>query len=240
MFKSKKATQETTFTPVDVGMDVSTEIEPTPTEKKEPAKPIIEPTPAPAPAPLTPEQVAVAGFDTEFTTTISRKSTITGELKSDANIEIFGTVVGPVYCATATKVFGKVEGNIQSDALVANGANITGNITCKNALVIGNNCTILGDVEGKDITISGKVTGQIKASNCLTLMPSAVIMGDMSTNLLEIHMGAALQGVVKTERVVNQNEKKDYLENSRAKSVEQPKFEEKQEEKETVAASSAE
>ncbi len=216
MFNSKKS-KEAAFVPVDVGMEVSGEVSTPPVSTIKAPEPT--PVPAPEPKPLTPEQLAVAEFDTEFTTTISRKAIITGELKSEANIEIFGSVYGPVLCDTATKVFGRVEGDIKSNALVANGAEIVGNILCENALVIGNNCTIVGDIEGKDITISGKVTGQIKATNCLTLMPSAVILGDMSTNLLEIHMGAALQGSVKTERVVNPAEKKNYTESIKPKSA---------------------
>ena len=70
----------------------------------------------------------------------------------------------------------------------------TGSLDTKGTLSIGNRATVDANITGDNIIIAGKVNGNILAHKMLTLMPTAVLKGDISTSKLNIVEGAIFQG----------------------------------------------
>ncbi len=76
--------------------------------------------------------------------------------------------------------------------------NITGNITTSgdttSLLTLSNKGTIEGDVKVPNLVIDGTITGNVYASEHIELASNAKILGNVYYNLLEMTMGAEVNG----------------------------------------------
>ena len=81
-----------------------------------------------------------------------------------------------------------------------------GSLETKGTLSIGSAATIVANIKGDNIIIAGKVDGDIIANKMLTLMPTTILKGNISTPKLNIVEGAIFQG--KCE-MYGENEKPD-------------------------------
>jgi excisionase family DNA binding protein len=75
----------------------------------------------------------------------------------------------------------------------------SGNLDIKGTLAIGNNAHVEADINGDNVVISGNVKGNIRVTKMLTLMPTAVVHGDIYTPKLNIVEGAVFQGACHME-----------------------------------------
>ena len=65
--------------------------------------------------------------------------------------------------------------------------------TC-GSLTIGENANVKADIQGDRIIIAGKVTGNLSASDSISLIPPAVVRGNIQTPKLSVAEGAILDG----------------------------------------------
>ena len=65
--------------------------------------------------------------------------------------------------------------------------------TC-GSLTIGENANVQADIKGDRIIIAGKVTGSLTASESISLIPPAVVRGNVQTPALSMGEGAVLDG----------------------------------------------
>lgn len=70
----------------------------------------------------------------------------------------------------------------------------TGTLDTKGTLAIGNKAKVSANISGDNVIIAGKVDGDILAYKMLTLMPTAVLKGNISAPKLNIVEGAIFQG----------------------------------------------
>lgn len=94
-------------------------------------------------------------------TIISRATTIKGDIKLECNIYVAG----------------KVEGNIESTALIT----------------VGENGQVIGSMKAKKIIISGLLNGKIETDE-LELISGGKVQGDIITKTLSIEEGAIFEG----------------------------------------------
>ena len=68
--------------------------------------------------------------------------------------------------------------------------------TCGN-LTIGENANVQADIQGDKMIIAGKVTGNLVATESISLIPPAVVRGNVQTPSLSVADGAVLDGQLK-------------------------------------------
>jgi len=78
-----------------------------------------------------------------------------------------------------------------------------GKLKTKGQLTVGEGAEVDATIDGEYITIMGKVKGNVKASANLTLMPTAVLQGDINVANLVVEEGAVFEGCCRmlTERM---------------------------------------
>lgn len=69
-----------------------------------------------------------------------------------------------------------------------------GKLETRGSLTIGENGNVQADIQGDVIVIAGKVTGNLTARTSVSLIPPAVIRGNVETPSLSIAEGAILDG----------------------------------------------
>jgi len=69
-----------------------------------------------------------------------------------------------------------------------------GNLDTRGNLIIGSNAQVLADIIGDNIVVGGRVKGRITAKERLTLLPTAIIEGDIYPAKLNVTEGAVFEG----------------------------------------------
>ena len=69
-----------------------------------------------------------------------------------------------------------------------------GTLETRGVLTIGSTANVQADISGDSIVVGGKVKGKIIARDCLTILPGAVVEGDIYPSRLNVAEGAVLEG----------------------------------------------
>ncbi|MBN1913521.1 MAG: polymer-forming cytoskeletal protein [Candidatus Omnitrophica bacterium] len=69
-----------------------------------------------------------------------------------------------------------------------------GNLQTKGNLIIGATAVVIADIIGDNVVVGGRVKGKITAKERLTLLPQAMIEGDIFPTKLNVAEGAILEG----------------------------------------------
>jgi cytoskeletal protein CcmA (bactofilin family) len=91
-------------------------------------------------------------------------------------------ISGDVYFTGGLHVEGKITGNVTSEA------------DPKSILIISENGVIEGDVNVPNMVLNGTVAGDVYVSERLELAPRASVTGNVYYNLLEMTVGAQVNG----------------------------------------------
>ena len=110
------------------------------------------------------ESMAI-GASSGNTTLISSETTITGDITFTGQLDIEGTVNGSVQAASGDAVLRVVSGG-----------------------------RVAGEIKVPHATVNGKVEGDVHSSERLVLSEQAVIDGDVYYNLIEMAVGAKVNG----------------------------------------------
>ena len=69
-----------------------------------------------------------------------------------------------------------------------------GNLETKGTLTIGSSAIVIAEIVGDNVIIGGRVRGKVTAKESLTLLPTAILEGDIYPAKLNVAEGAILQG----------------------------------------------
>ncbi len=71
----------------------------------------------------------------------------------------------------------------------------SGHLDVKGSLTVGDRASVEADITGDYVVIAGKVQGNVHATKLLTLMPTAILIGDLHAPKLNVVEGAIFQGM---------------------------------------------
>lgn len=100
------------------------------------------------------------------------------------------TVIGPTV---------RVEGIFNSEDSMAIEGEVVGKIETTKDIRVGKTANIEADMNAANMTIAGTVRGSMNVAGKLTLLSTARVFGDVTTNVLSVESGAVLQGQCTTE-----------------------------------------
>ena len=69
-----------------------------------------------------------------------------------------------------------------------------GTLETKGNLTVGQSAQVYADISGDNIVVGGRVRGRVTAKERLTLLPSAIVEGDIYPAKLNVAEGAILEG----------------------------------------------
>ena len=110
------------------------------------------------------DNMAIGG-SSGSTTLISSDTTITGDISFAGQLDVEGTVVGSIQATSGDAVLRVVSGG-----------------------------RVAGEIKVPHATVNGKVEGDIHSSERLILSEQAVVDGDVYYNLIEMAVGAKVNG----------------------------------------------
>lgn len=99
--------------------------------------------------------------------------------------EQFDTIVGEDVNLT---------GSISNSGSILINGTVKGDITSKQAVVIGQNAKVEGPINGLTVQVAGNVEGAIVAQDTLEMLPESIVNGDIKASTLHIQPGAKFNG----------------------------------------------
>jgi len=101
---------------------------------------------------------------------------------------IVNTIVGPGSF---------IRGDIEAPGFTRVDGNVKGNLHAGGKVVVGKDARLKSSIIGTSITIGGVVDGNILASERLVVLPSALIIGDITTRRIEASDGCIIHGRIR-------------------------------------------
>ena len=89
-----------------------------------------------------------------------------------------------------------VIGDIETDGSVRIDGRMTGSVRRSDTVVIGVGATMEGDIHAREVVVGGTLTGCIHASERVELQPTAVVNGDITTQVVLVQEGGVVNGRV--------------------------------------------
>jgi cytoskeletal protein CcmA (bactofilin family) len=90
-----------------------------------------------------------------------------------------------------------VQGDIIGGGFTRVDGEVKGNLHANGRVVVGANARMRSSIIGTSVTIGGVIDGNILASERLTVLSSAMIIGDIITRRIEAHEGCLIHGKVR-------------------------------------------
>lgn len=128
------------------------------------------------------------------TSVITQGLTIKGNLESNGNVEILGTIEGDIDCLGKLNVAGTIIGNSKASEVFCDAAKITGEICASGTVKVGQSSVIIGNVIATSAVIAGAVKGDIDVKGPVILDASAIVMGNIKSKSVQINNGAVIDG----------------------------------------------
>jgi cytoskeletal protein CcmA (bactofilin family) len=90
-------------------------------------------------------------------------------------------------------------GDITSNGDIRIDGSLTGNLSAKGKIVVGETGNIKGEISCKNADFSGKIEGIVTVAEQLSMKSSAVVTGEIYINKLAIEPGCKFNGTCKME-----------------------------------------
>ena len=110
-----------------------------------------------------------------------------------------------------------IKGTIKSQNDLRIAGRLEGEAICKGKVIVSSSANIDGNITSVEADIAGKVEGTIKVSRKLSLRQTAIVGGDIYTEVLIVEEGAQLNGscrMGKNEHTIDSATDAEYAESS--------------------------
>lgn len=139
----------------------------------------------------------VTAEELSSTTIISKGTVIKGDIISDGDIELCGSLNGNI--KTKGSLWGQRRFNWHASAkeMTFLTSEVRGNMSCATEVTIDEASVVYGNVQAESIVSNGIIRGNIKVNKGAILQDSAVLWGNLEAGSISIDQGAKLEGEVK-------------------------------------------
>ncbi|MDR2747368.1 MAG: polymer-forming cytoskeletal protein [Treponema sp.] len=91
----------------------------------------------------------------------------------------------------------ELNGDLETDGFTRIDGAIRGSLTVKGRVIIGESARLYSAVSGTAVTIGGVVRGSVLASERLTILSTAIVLGDIITRRIQADEGCLIHGRVR-------------------------------------------
>jgi cytoskeletal protein CcmA (bactofilin family) len=98
---------------------------------------------------------------------------------------------------TFVGVHAELNGDLETDGFTRIDGAVRGNLTVKGRVIIGESARLQGALSGTAVTIGGVVQGNVLASERLTVLAAAIVLGDVITRRIQAGEGCLIHGRVR-------------------------------------------
>ncbi len=132
---------------------------------------------------------------TDETASITEGMAITGDVQTTGSLDLIGKIAGNVKCLGKLNITGEITGDSDAAEIYAESARITGEVRSKGSVKVGQSTVIVGNIFGSSAVIAGAVKGDIDVHGPVVLDTTAIVMGNIKSQSVQINNGAVIEGM---------------------------------------------
>ncbi len=132
---------------------------------------------------------------TDETASITEGMVITGDVNTTGSLDLIGKVTGNIKSLGKLNVTGEIVGDSEAAEIYAESARITGEVKSKGSVKVGQSTVIVGNIFGSSAVIAGAVKGDIDVHGPVVLDTTAIVMGNIKSQSVQINNGAVIEGM---------------------------------------------
>lgn len=128
------------------------------------------------------------------TTIVTKDTSLEGNIASESPLLIEGSIRGNIVTQESAIVTGFIMGNLKSRTVTIKGGKVKGDLLCDKSVDMDPASAVVGNITADDVTIGGSIEGNIDASGTVTLMSTAIVVGDVKAQNMIMNNGAVFYG----------------------------------------------
>ena len=132
---------------------------------------------------------------TDEIASITEGMVVTGDIQTTGSLELIGKITGNIKCLGKLNVTGEIAGDSDAAEIYAESARITGEVRSKGSVKVGQSTVIVGNIYGSSAVIAGAVKGDIDVHGPVVLDTTAIVMGNIKSQSVQINNGAVIEGM---------------------------------------------
>jgi cytoskeletal protein CcmA (bactofilin family) len=132
---------------------------------------------------------------TDEVASITEGMIIKGDIATTGSLDLFGKVTGNIKCLGKLNITGEINGDSDAAEVYAESARITGEVKSKSSVKVGQSTVIVGNIYGSSAVIAGAVKGDIDVHGPVVLDTTAIVMGNIKSQSVQINNGAVIEGM---------------------------------------------
>jgi len=132
---------------------------------------------------------------TDEVASITEGMIVKGDIATTGSLELIGKITGNIKCLGKLNITGENNGDSDAAEVYAESARITGEIKSKGSVKVGQSTVIVGNIFGSSAVIAGAVKGDIDVHGPVVLDTTAIVMGNIKSQSVQINNGAVIEGM---------------------------------------------
>ncbi len=132
---------------------------------------------------------------TDEIASITEGMVVNGDIQTTGSLELIGKITGNIRCLGKLNVTGEINGDSNAAEIYAEAARITGEVRSKGSVKVGQSTVIVGNIFGSSAVIAGAVKGDIDVHGPVVLDTTAIVMGNIKSQSVQINNGAVIEGM---------------------------------------------
>ncbi|RKM62060.1 polymer-forming cytoskeletal protein [Butyrivibrio sp. CB08] len=132
---------------------------------------------------------------TDEVASITEGMIVKGDIATTGSLELVGKITGNIKCLGKLNVTGEITGDSDAAEIYAESARITGEVRSKGSVKVGQSTVIVGNIFGSSAVIAGAVKGDIDVHGPVVLDTTAIVMGNIKSQSVQINNGAVIEGM---------------------------------------------
>ena len=132
---------------------------------------------------------------TDEVASITEGMIVKGDIATTGSLELIGKITGNIKCLGKLNITGEINGDSDAAEIYAESARITGEIKSKGSVKVGQSTVIVGNIYGSSAVIAGAVKGDIDVHGPVVLDTTAIVMGNIKSQSVQINNGAVIEGM---------------------------------------------
>ena len=132
---------------------------------------------------------------TDEVASITEGMIVKGDIATTGSLDLVGKITGNIKCLGKLNVTGEISGDSDAAEIYAESARITGEVRSKGSVKVGQSTVIVGNIFGSSAVIAGAVKGDIDVHGPVVLDTTAIVMGNIKSQSVQINNGAVIEGM---------------------------------------------
>ena len=132
---------------------------------------------------------------TDEVASITEGMIVKGDIATTGSLDLVGKITGNIKCLGKLNVTGEITGDSDAAEIYAESARITGEVRSKGSVKVGQSTVIVGNIFGSSAVIAGAVKGDIDVHGPVVLDTTAIVMGNIKSQSVQINNGAVIEGM---------------------------------------------